>query len=371
MTCEECEALLVDLVCGDLDEPTARHGLEHVAHCAPCRDSFDRMREARELVRGLAPIPTPRHDTILAIARECTAARRGTAEGSVLDPPAVVPAGSAVAPATPNRATPPRIPAMAPQLGALVVLLLVTSVGLWHLPRRDDAVSLLNLPLESDAHAPRDESLLSPAEPLRLARDPRTGRVVAERLDDPRPAAPRGTARPEGTGPAIARSSAATLLVEHAVPVSQGLAPPAGETLEGPMPDELRDLEADTSASSAPSPSDPHAAVRNEPGAILGEARHLATLGRCAEALARYDEFLARTAPSTRPARAPIELDACTAAGSRATPAPIAVPTPGPAPTAPDGARVAPTSEQERAAERPPGDPEQRDAPSAAEGEPR
>ncbi len=341
VTCEACESRLLELAYDEIDDEDGAALRAHLSACSTCLEAYERLGSARRLLRGLRLGAPPALDRALELAR----AR--TSRGQDAHRPDA-PAASAIDPTSRDRRPDRRrwlerlgTPAMASQLALLVVLLLVTSIGLWHLPHRDDEARPIGPEVDPDPATLRDESVLAPAEPLRLAHDPRTGRVIEEsRASLARPTAPapaREQARPRATPEdTIALTDEPTMALEAAAarPLHD-----EGEAERPPPPTATRDEPSDEAIDE---PSGDDAA------AWLDAARRLAAAGRCAESRARYEALLTRF-PS-HPDRAALHAESLGCAGPHVEPGP---PSGGdaPGPTPPGGrvgAREPPTQPPHR-----------------------
>lgn len=356
MDCELCEKNLVDLLYGELDDAVAKQMRAHLDSCDGCRQAFAKLEVGRAFARKLELAAAPSLATVLAAAREQAATNRAAREPGV---PASAPADPQ---RVPEQSGLPRwllwlgAIAMGPQLGVATVLLLMVGIGLWYLPQIGDTGGRGAIDVIEPEPPPMAETTaLAPAEPLELAHDPRTGRVVTRegssdegQSDEgrPPPAPPRPQAadhRPEtpaeptpelfaeverdvpgsddpGAGlvesdslPEVSSAAGAyeggslpplAPAPEHAVapPVtpSPASSPSLGARSVGATPrSEMEDL-------SAGPRGDELAAA-----ALHGQARQLATAGRCPDAIGRYEQLQARYPAYPEGARASVEMAEC------------------------------------------------------------
>lgn len=358
LSCEACDALLIDLVERELDETKTAEVRAHADGCESCGRSLARLEGGRRAARELVRAEPPRLDAVMAAARARAAEVRAARAESV-EPLAA----SAAAPT--ERETDDGWLAEAlrwlgsfatrPQVAMAALLVLMVGIGLYNVPHfrsRDGADGAL---VEPDMHAEMGPSALEPAQPLELAVDPRTQRVAlgagehteaqAEARDQ-RPTttlavaadhSARAAARPTAATPGVATRTA-TATTEDALAVTD-LAPSdtAGRVEEGPLPDVAAAPEqpaivlapsttpSSSTRSSAPSvasrsaaspyreevaPTTPSAAALL-PAAILRQARALASAGHCDEAVPRYRTLLAEHPDDADAPRAMIELAEC------------------------------------------------------------
>ncbi|RLB45467.1 MAG: hypothetical protein DRJ42_29875, partial [Deltaproteobacteria bacterium] len=205
MSCEHCQDHLLDLVYDEADSKDEAALRAHVEGCASCQASFDQLGMARRFA-GELPLEEPSAgalDAILAAAR----AQVGAAE---------VPVEAGHATETTLGPEPDDDPglwasimrwagsfAMGPQVAMATIMLLVVSTGLWYFPNRRHAPeatgsTVMSPDLEGEVGP---MGTLTPAEPLDLRIDERTGRIRAgaELPSSPRQEAPVAQA---GRGPA-------------------------------------------------------------------------------------------------------------------------------------------------------------------------
>ncbi len=361
MDCELCEKKLVDLLYDELDESAAAETRAHLESCEPCRLAMGKLELGRAFARRLELAPAPSLSGVLAAAREQAAANRALrdrVEGDAATPPAVAPREQ-----EPSGGAVGRFlrwlgaVAMGPQLGVATVLLLVVGIGLWYLPQlggdgRDHTLAVL----EPEPQSVGETTALAPAEPLQLAHDPRTGRVVSlgeatgssEARPTPAPETPRRREDRAGTerAPAVVEEEALAA-VEQRVAASDessagavnddalpeitsaagafegGTLPPVvarPSPAPGPgrAPTTGPAAVASSGARSVPAevgmPEAPGAGPERDElaaAALHGQARSLAGAGRCADAVGRYEQLLSRYPSYPDGGRASVEMADC------------------------------------------------------------
>jgi hypothetical protein len=356
MDCELCEKRLVDLLYDELDASSAAEVRAHLEGCEACRHAMDKLESGRAFARKLELAPAPSMAKVLAAAREQAATNRAARDRPEPTHEPEVPRERPVEESPLTRVL--RwlgAVAMGPQLGVATVLLLVVGIGLWYLPQLGDGERGREIALlEPEPGSTGETTTLVPAEPLQLAHDPRTGRVVSVTAEDeapaPRPpsepAQPRRPDRPPAEAPELELAAA-----EQTVPAEEPgpggveadalpeLTTAAGSYEGGALPPV-----AAAPAPPATTPAAPRAEVRVErlglddvpaPAAADGEtlaatalhaqARSLSSAGRCAEAVARYDQLVARYPDYPQGAQASLESADCLRRLGRASAARVAL----------------------------------------------
>lgn len=355
MDCELCEKNLVDLLYGDLDEAVAKQMRAHLESCDGCRQAFSKLEVGRAFARKLELAPAPSLASVLAAAREQAAANRAARE------PAAAPSAPAAAPRAPEESGLPSwlrwlgAIAMGPQLGVATVLLLMVGIGLWYLPQIGSggghgAVDVI----EPEPQPVSETTALAPAEPLELAHDPRTGRVVTREegtegpIDEgrtepaplrPHAADPRPETVAEPTPELLAGierdvpgsdDQGAGLVESDSLPeVSSAAGSYEGGSLPSLAPTPEHAVAPPVMPTPAPSPTlgarttgstprtemeDLSAGPRGDElaaAALHGQARQLATAGRCPDAIGRYEQLQARYPAYPEGARASVEMAEC------------------------------------------------------------
>jgi len=175
MNCEHCQEHLLDLVYGELEANDADAYRAHVDGCDECRASFEKLGMAQRLATQLTMLePAPAMSSaIMAAAHQHV----GAAEPS---PAEVAPAATAD-----DEGLWASILrwagsfAMGPQVAMATIMLLVVSIGLWYFPNRqrtpEGTGSTVMTPDVAGEVGPT--ATLTPADPLELDLDERSGRI--------------------------------------------------------------------------------------------------------------------------------------------------------------------------------------------------
>lgn len=368
LTCETCDALLIDLVERELDETRAAEVRAHASGCEACGRALVRLEGGRRAAQELVRAEPPRLDAVMAAARARAAEVRAAASAQQERTEAVS------APSVRNDAEPAEgwldaairwLGAMAtrPQVAMAALLVLMVGIGIFNLPQfraREGADSDGAL-VEPDVRAELGPSALAPAQPLPLEVDPRTQRVAlgtgvapadgegerderptttiaqadepsAERHASPRAVPDTTEAQAETPGGDIERTSPDVIAMAEIGP-SDSL----GRVEDGPLPDVAAAPDQTAMvvapmpapAAVAPRPTTPSARSSSRPpsvdevappttsvaaampAAIHRQARSLASAGRCDEAVPRYRALLADHPDYADAPRAMIELADC------------------------------------------------------------
>ncbi len=178
MECQECQLLLVELACGELDDTVATRARHHLDSCESCQRSLGEVQQAADLA---SEPPHSGRPLAAAANRVASTATRGAgARDRVSEAPA---AGQ-------RRATSRGVwqvwlefagrLAMGRQVGVVTVMMVVVAVGVWYVPQLRDrpeaaGASVVN-PDPAGEAAPSAE--LTPAEPLDLSIDARRRRIA-------------------------------------------------------------------------------------------------------------------------------------------------------------------------------------------------
>ena len=170
MDCRTCEPTLIDLVHDELATDAAEAAREHLASCASCQASFDKLVAAQQLAAQLQLLEPPQAVTarLLQLAEERATALRAAAATAAVRTPTL---GQRLLDFVGRFA-------MGRQVGMATIMLLIVAVGLWSLPRMRHAPEAARTIIspETDGEAAPSAGL-EPAERLDLKVDPRSGRI--------------------------------------------------------------------------------------------------------------------------------------------------------------------------------------------------
>lgn len=212
MTCDECKALLLALVEGDLPPEQASEVRRVAEGCPECRAELDAMEAA---MRMASQLPTPAVPAGLF-------ARVMEVASEQVDKPQAVPAGPAAGRASDSNIVRGWLHfverfANGPQFGMATIMLLLLAGTFWvvpNLPRRHGATGDSVATVEAPAGGGADTGLLAPAEELDLAVDMRRGRLRRRGEAGPHPqraASPQGDAAGQAGGLAVPGEATVTV----------------------------------------------------------------------------------------------------------------------------------------------------------------
>lgn len=174
MTCEECKALLLELVDGDLPPTQATEVRAAAAECPECQTELHRLEQGLTLTAALplVAVPPQLSQRIMAVARTQAAEAQASA----------IPATSRVSSQNLLRGWLNFVERFAagPQLGMATLMLLIVAGTFWAVPsleRAPEAAGGSVVTQDGNAEAVASDMALEPADRLELAVDMRHGRI--------------------------------------------------------------------------------------------------------------------------------------------------------------------------------------------------